>query len=85
MIKCAKEMRATAAAALKGKWGGAVLTTFVYMAIGCVATGILGIIPGLNLIATLACIVMVAGFEVALLALLRNGEAVNVECLFDFF
>ena len=36
MIKCAKEMRATAAAALKGKWGGAVLTTFVYMAIGCV-------------------------------------------------
>ena len=78
-------MRATAAAALKGKWGGAVLTTFVYMAIACVGSAILGIIPGLNLVAMLACVVMVAGFEVALLALLRNGEAVEVGCLFDFF
>lgn len=85
MIKCAKEMRATAAAALKGKWGSAVLTTFVYMAIACVGSGILGIIPGLNLIAIIACVILVAGFDVALLNLLRTGEAIEVGCLFDFF
>ena len=85
MIKCAKEMRATAAAALKGKWGSAVLVTFVYMAITCVGSAILGIIPGLNLIAIIASVILVSGFMVGLLNMLRTGEKVDVSCLFEFF
>ena len=61
MIKCAKEMRATAAVALKGKWGNAVLTTLVLMVISCAASGILGIIPGLNIIAIVASVGLSAG------------------------
>ena len=85
MIKCAKEMRATAAAALKGKWGSAVLGTFVYMAITCVGSAILGIIPGLNVIAIIASVILVSGFMVGLLNMLRTGEKVDVSCLFEFF
>lgn len=85
MIKCVKEMRATAAAALKGKWGNAVLTTLVLMIISCAASGILGIIPGLNIVAMIAIVILTAGFEVALLTLLRTGEQVQVGCIFDFF
>lgn len=85
MIKCAKEMRATAAAALKGKWGSAVLTTLVYMLIVCVSSVILAIIPGLNLVASIAAVIFAAGFQVGFLTMLRTGEKVQVDCLFDFF
>ena len=85
MIKCAKEMRATAAAALKGKWGSAVLTTLVYMLIVCVSSVILAIIPGLNLLASSAAVIFAAGFQVGFLTMLRTGEKVQVDCLFDFF
>ena len=85
MIKCAKEMRATAAAALKGKWGSAVLTTLVYMLIVCVSSVILAIIPGLNLLASIAAVIFAAGFQVGFLTMLRTGEKVQVDCLFDFF
>lgn len=85
MIKCAKEMRATAAAALKGKWGNAVLTTLVLMIISCAASGILGIIPGLNIIAIIATVILSAGYYVGFLTMLRTGEEVQVGCIFDFF
>ena len=85
MIKCAKEMRATAAAALKGKWGGAVLATLVLFIVSGVASAILGIIPGLNIVAVIATVILGAGLEVALLTLLRTGEQVQAGCIFDFF
>jgi uncharacterized membrane protein len=85
MIKCAKEMRATAAAALKGKWGSAVLTLFVLLIVSCVASAILAIIPFLNIIASLATMILAVGFEVAFLTMLRTGEKMQVGCIFDFF
>ena len=85
MIKCAKEMRATAAAALKGKWGSAVLTTLVLLIVSCFASAILAIIPFLNIVAFLATIILTAGFEVAFLTMLRTGEKMQIGSIFDFF
>ena len=85
MIKCAKEMRATAAAGLKGKWGSAILTLFVYMLISMGLSLILGLIPFLNVIATIAGFIFAAGLQVGFLTMLRSGEKVQVGCIFDFF
>ena len=85
MIKCAKEMRATAAAGLKGKWGSAILALFVYFLVSFGLSLILGLIPFLNILASLASLILVVGFQVGLLTMLRSGEKVQVGCIFDFF
>lgn len=85
MIKCAKEMRATAAAALKGKWGDAVLTTLVLLAIVMVASVILAFCGPLSLVATIGAVVLEAALMVAFLKMIRTGETIKTECIFSFF
>ena len=85
MIKCAKEMRATAAAALNGKWGDAVLTTLVLLAIVMVASFILAFCGPLSLIASIGGVILEAALMVAFLKMLRSGETVKTECIFAFF
>ena len=85
MIKCAKEMRATAAAALNGKWGDAVLTTLVLLAIIMVASFILAFCGPLSLIASIGGVILEAALMVAFLKMLRTGETAKTECIFAFF
>ncbi len=81
MIKCAKEMRAAAADALSGKWGNAVLATLVYIAIVIVAS----FCGPLSLIVSIGSVILGAGLQVALLQMVRTGNAVKTVCIFDFF
>ncbi|MBO7593608.1 MAG: DUF975 family protein [Salinivirgaceae bacterium] len=85
MIKCAKEMRATAAAALNGKWGDAVLTTLVLIAIVMVASFLLAFCGPLSLVATIGAVVLEAALMVAFLKMIRTGETIKTECIFSFF
>lgn len=85
MIKCAKEMRTAAADALRGKWKDAVLTTLVCMAIVMVASFLLSFCGPLSLVASIGSVILVAGLQVALLQMVRTGNAVKIVCIFDFF
>lgn len=86
MIKSAKEIRATAVVALKGKWGSAVLTTLVLFVIAYAASAILEFIPRVNIVAVIVTVILTSDFDkVAFLTMLRTGEQVRVDCVFDLF
>ena len=86
MIKSAKEIRATAVVALKGKWGSAVLTTLVLFVIAYAASAILEFIPRVNIVAVIVAVILTSDFDkVAFLTMLRTGEQVRVDCVFDLF
>ena len=90
MIKNAKEIRATAAVALKGKWASAVLITLVLFAFTYVVGAILEIIPRVNIIAVIVTFILTfiltSDFDkVAFLTLLRTGEQIQIGCIFDIF
>jgi len=85
MIKCAKEMRAAAAAALKGKWGEAVLTTVVLVAIVMIGSFLFSFCGPLSILASIGGVIIEAGFMVALLGMLRTGNPIKTDCIFSFF
>lgn len=78
MIKCAKEMRAAAADALRGKWKDAVLTTLVCMAIVMVASFLLSFCGPLSLVASIGSVILVAGLQVALLQMVRTKDSLYI-------
>lgn len=81
MIKRASEIRREALASLKGKWGFAILTFFVYSLI----TGALSMIPLVGWILSLLAIPLSYGFMTAFLNNARSKEGVKLETLFEGF
>lgn len=85
MVKCAREMRASALASLKGKWTDAVLVTLVMFLCICVLS-VLTFIPVLGpIIVPFAEVVITMGFMCALLNMIRTGEPVETIQIFGLF
>ncbi len=81
MLRANPQIRQEAMAALKGKWTNPVIASAVYL----IALTVIGFIPGLNSISTIATIPLAFGLSVWFLRFKRTGQDQEIGTLFVGF